>query len=102
MLPSTFTFDRQDDAYRDGVLPDGIPRVAIEAGIADYWGKYVGLDGAVVGMRSFGESAPAGELFELFGFTPAHVAEVVQRVVARKLAAQKNVIDNFNTTGAAA
>ncbi len=99
-MPSPFMFDQQDAAYRDSVLADGIPRVAIEAGSADYWAKYVGLDGAVVGMRTFGESAPAGELFKLFGFTPEHVSEVVQQVVARKVAAQKTTVHNFYTSGA--
>jgi transketolase len=80
-LPCTSVFDRQDQAYRDSVLPRGLPRVAIEAGIADYWYKYVGLDGAVVGMSSFGESAPAGELFKHFGFTVDNVANTVKKVL---------------------
>ena len=69
-MPSTDKFDKQDSAYREAVLPSSVTaRVAIEAGIADFWYKYVGLKGAVVGMTSFGESAPANELFEHFGFT---------------------------------
>ncbi|MFC7777861.1 MULTISPECIES: transketolase [Pantoea] len=69
-LPSTDVFDKQDVAYRESVLPSGVKaRVAVEAGIADYWYKYVGLDGAIVGMTTFGESAPAGKLFPEFGFT---------------------------------
>ncbi len=69
-MPSTDKFDNQDSAYREAVLPSSVTaRVAIEAGIADFWYKYVGLKGAVVGMTSFGESAPANELFEHFGFT---------------------------------
>lgn len=69
-LPSTDLFDAQDAAYRESVLPSGVKaRVAVEAGIADYWFKYVGLDGAIVGMTTFGESAPAGKLFPEFGFT---------------------------------
>ncbi|WP_233970452.1 transketolase, partial [Pectobacterium versatile] len=69
-MPSTDAFDKQDAAYREAVLPKAVAaRVAIEAGIADYWFKYVGLNGAIVGMTSFGESAPAELLFEAFGFT---------------------------------
>ncbi|MDW6094183.1 transketolase [Vibrio rhizosphaerae] len=76
-MPSTDAFDRQDAAYREAVLPAAVTaRVAIEAGIADYWYKYVGLNGRIVGMTSFGESAPAGELFKLFGFTVDNVVEV--------------------------
>jgi transketolase len=80
-LPSTSVFDRQDAAYRERVLPHGVPRVAIEAGVTDYWRKYVGLDGAVVGIDRFGESAPAGELFDFFGFTAARVAAAVRSVL---------------------
>jgi transketolase len=69
-MPSTDVFDRQDAAYRESVLPSACrKRVAIEAGTADFWRKYVGLDGAVVGMHSFGASAPAEALFPEFGFT---------------------------------
>jgi transketolase len=80
-MPCTQIFDRQDDAYRDAVLPRGVARVAVEAGISDYWRKYVGLDGAVVGIDTFGESAPAGELFKLFGFTVENVVASVKRVI---------------------
>lgn len=73
-MPATDAFDKQDADYREAVLPASAKaRVAIEAGIADYWFKYVGLEGAIVGMRSFGESAPANELFEEFGFTVENV-----------------------------
>ena len=73
-MPSTDAFDKQDAAYRESVLPKSVSaRVAIEAGIADYWFKYVGLNGAIVGMTSFGESAPAEQLFDLFGFTVDNV-----------------------------
>ncbi|MCW2477929.1 transketolase [Candidatus Symbiopectobacterium sp. NZEC135] len=73
-MPSTDAFDKQDAAYREAVLPKAVSaRVAIEAGIADYWYKYVGLNGAIVGMTSFGESAPAEKLFEVFGFTVDNV-----------------------------
>lgn len=69
-MPCTERFDKQDAAYRESVLPKAVTaRIAIEAAQADFWYKYVGLDGAIIGMRSFGESAPAGELFKHFGFT---------------------------------
>ncbi len=80
-MPSTSVFDRQDASYRESVLPAGMPRVAVEAGVGDFWRKYVGLDGAVVGIDSFGESAPAGELFKYFGFTVDNVAEKVKGVL---------------------
>ncbi|MFG1173455.1 transketolase [Erwiniaceae bacterium CAU 1747] len=73
-MPSTDAFDKQDEAYRESVLPKAVSaRVAIEAGIADYWFKYTGLNGAIVGMTGFGESAPAEQLFDLFGFTVDNV-----------------------------
>ncbi|QCR35089.1 transketolase [Nissabacter sp. SGAir0207] len=73
-MPSTDAFDKQDAAYRESVLPKAVSaRIAIEAGISDYWYKYVGLNGDVVGMTTFGESAPAEKLFELFGFTTDNV-----------------------------
>jgi transketolase len=77
-MPSTSAFDRQDESYRESVLPRGVPKVAVEAGVPDYWRKYVGLEGAVVGIDRFGESAPAGELFGHFGFTAQNVASVVK------------------------
>ncbi len=80
-MPSTSLFDRQDEAYRESVLPKGLPRVAIEAGSVDYWYKYVGLDGAVIGMTTFGESAPAGKLFTHFGFTVDNVVTKVESVL---------------------
>jgi len=79
-MPSTTVFDRQPAAYRDAVLPKGIRRVAVEAGIGDFWRKYVGLDGAVLGIDRFGESAPAGELFEYFGFTAENLAQLVKGI----------------------
>jgi transketolase len=79
-MPSTSVFDAQDEAYRKSVLPR-IPTVAIEAGVTDFWRKYVGLDGAVVGIDRFGESAPAPDLFKHFGFTPENVAKAVRRVI---------------------
>ncbi|QBH98814.1 transketolase [Limnobaculum zhutongyuii] len=73
-MPCTEVFDRQDAAYRESVLPSGVSaRVAVEAGIADFWFKYTGLNGRIVGMRSFGESAPAEQLFAEFGFTVDNV-----------------------------
>jgi len=77
-MPSTSFFDRQDADYRNSVLPRELPKVAVEAGVTDYWRKYVGLEGAVVGIDRFGESAPAGDLFKHFGFTAEHVAEAVR------------------------
>jgi len=80
-MPSTSVFDRQDAGYRDSVLPRGLPRVAVEAGVTDYWRKYVGPDGAVVGIDTFGESAPAADVFKHFGFTPENVAKAVRSVL---------------------
>jgi transketolase len=72
-MPCTLAFDRQDKAYQTSVLPAGIPRLAIEAGVTGFWRKYVGLEGEVIGIDHFGESAPAGILFETFGFTVDNV-----------------------------
>ena len=80
-MPCTSLFDRQDVAYQDSVLLKGVKRVAVEAGIADYWHKYVGLEGAVVGMTTFGESAPAGDLFKHFGFTVENVVKTVKSII---------------------
>lgn len=80
-MPCTNLFDRQDPAYKDSVLPKGIGRVAVEAGVTDYWRKYVGLEGAVVGMDTFGESAPASDLFKHFGFTVENVIKTVNSVI---------------------
>jgi transketolase len=80
-MPSTTTFDRQDAAYRESVLARGLPRVAVEAGVTDYWRKYVGLEGAVIGIDRYGESAPGGELFKHFGFTPERIAAAVKTVL---------------------
>ena len=80
-MPSTGTFDAQDEAYRESVLPSSCTaRVAVEAGVRDFWRKYVGLDGAVVGIDTFGESAPAGDLFKHFGFTVDNVASAINSV----------------------
>ncbi len=80
-MPSTTVFDRQDREYRDAVLPRELPVVAVEAGVTDFWCKYVGRDGEVIGIDTFGESAPAPALYQHFGITPAAVAEAVGRVV---------------------
>ena len=83
-LPSTNVFDRQDAAYRASVLPKGVARVAIEAGVSDFWRKYVGLEGGVIGIDRFGESAPAGELFREFGFTTENIINTVKTVLNNK------------------
>ncbi|WP_193169466.1 transketolase [Serratia marcescens] len=81
-MPSTDAFDKQDAAYRESVLPASVTaRVAVEAGIADYWYKYVGLNGAIVGMTTFGESAPAEQLFAEFGFTVDNVVAKAQALL---------------------
>jgi transketolase len=80
-MPCTNVFDRQDATYRESVLPKSMKRVAVEAGVTDYWRKYVGLEGAVVGLDRFGESAPAGELFKFFGITAEAVVAAVRRVI---------------------
>jgi transketolase len=79
-MPCTSAFDRQDEAWRASVLPKGLPRVSVEAGVSDYWRKYVGLDGAVVGIDRFGASAPAEALFKYFGFTVDEVVAAVKRL----------------------
>jgi transketolase len=81
-MPCTDVFDRQEAAYKASVLTKGVPRVAVEAGVSDFWYKYVGLEGAVVGIDSFGESAPAGVLFKHFGFTVDNVVAKAQIVAA--------------------
>lgn len=75
-MPCTDVFDAQSTEYKESVLPSAVTqRLAVEAGIADYWYKYVGFGGNIIGMTTFGESAPAGELFKLFGFTVENVVE---------------------------
>ncbi|TXZ36245.1 transketolase [Vibrio cholerae] len=82
-MPSTDAFDKQDAAYREAVLPAAVTkRIAIEAGIAYFWYKYVGFGGRIIGMTSFGESAPAGELFKLFGFTTENVVKQAKELLA--------------------
>jgi transketolase len=80
-MPCTQVFDAQDAAWRESVLPAGLPRVAVEAGGTATWYKYVGTTGAVVGIDTYGESAPAGELFKHFGLTADHVAAVVEQIL---------------------
>jgi transketolase len=80
-MPSTNVFDRQDQAYKDSVLTAGVKRVAIEAAHPDFWRKYVGLEGAVVGIDTFGESAPGGALMKHFGFTVENVVAVAKTVL---------------------
>ena len=81
-MPATTVFDRQEAAWREAVLPPGVPRVAVEAGVTDFWRKYVGLGGEVVGLDRFGESAPAPELFRHFGITAGDVVSAVKKVLA--------------------
>jgi len=80
-MPCAEAFDRQDPGYRNSVLPPAVPRLAIEAGVSNYWYKYVGLDGAVLGIDRFGESAPADQLFDCFGFTVANVVRMVKSLL---------------------
>ena len=81
-MPSTNVFDKQDETYRESVLPAAVTkRVAIEAGISDVWYKYVGFSGRIVGMNSFGESAPADQLFKLFGFTVDNVVAKAKEIL---------------------
>ncbi len=80
-MPSTTVFDRQDAAWRGAVLPAGVPRVAVEAGVSSFWRKYVGLEGAVVGLDRFGESAPAQELFAEMGLTVERIVRAVKSVI---------------------
>lgn len=81
-MPSVDVFESQDPAYREQVLPNAVrTRVAVEAAGADYWSKFVGLDGKVIGMHSFGESAPGGELMAHFGFTAENVVNTVRSLL---------------------
>ncbi len=82
-MPSTDAFDKQDEAYREAVLPSSVTkRIAVEAGIADFWYKYVGFGGKIIGMTTFGESAPADELFKMFGFTTENVVNTAKELLA--------------------
>ncbi|WP_261894950.1 transketolase [Vibrio cyclitrophicus] len=82
-MPATDAFDKQDAEYRESVLPSDVTaRIAVEAGIADFWYKYVGFGGKIIGMTTFGESAPAGELFKMFGFTTENVVNTAKEFLA--------------------
>jgi transketolase len=83
-MPSTNTFDAQDDAYKESVLPKSVTRrVAVEAGVTGTWWHYVGLQGEIVGINHFGASAPAKDLFKAYGFTSEHVVEAIEKVLAK-------------------
>jgi transketolase len=82
-MPCSNVFDRQDLEWQDGVLPRGLPAVAVEAAQPDFWRKYVGREGGVVGMAGYGESAPAGTLYAHFGITAEAVVTEVRRCIAR-------------------
>jgi transketolase len=83
-MPSTNTFDAQDDAYKQSVLPKAVTRrVAVEAGVTASWWHYVGLEGEIVGINHFGASAPAKDLFKAYGFTPEHVVKAIEKVLAK-------------------
>ena len=85
-MPCTAVFDRQTVEYRESVLPANVTaRVAVEAAVSEGWHKYVGLNGAVIGIDTFGESAPAKELFAYFGFTVNKVVEAVNKVTGTKI-----------------
>jgi transketolase len=82
-MPCVENFLAQDDDYRDDVLPPGVPRVAVEAAATVGWERIVGLDGAIIGMTTFGASAPQKDLYKHFGFTAEHVAEVAKELAER-------------------
>jgi transketolase len=80
-MPCTSVFDRQDAAWRESVLPKGLPRVSVEAGVTDFWRKYVGLEGATIGVDSFGESAPAAAVYKHFGVDTEHIVAAVKSLL---------------------
>jgi transketolase len=80
-MPCTHAFDRQEKKYQDSILTPGVKRVSIEAGVTDFWRKYVGLDGASIGINTYGESAPGGDLFKHFGFTVENVVKTVKSII---------------------
>jgi transketolase len=90
-MPATTVFDRQDESYRERVLPHDLPGVAVEAGVPDFWRKYVGRSGAVIGIDRFGDSAPAGELFRYLGFTAERVVEAVNEAVRRRVERHRSI-----------
>ncbi len=79
-MPCTSVFDREDQAWRDSVLPPGMPRAAVEAGVTDFWRKYVGLEGAVIGVDRYGESAPAAEVYKFLGVDAEHLVAAVRDI----------------------
>jgi transketolase len=81
-MACTSVFDQQDAAWREAVLPRGMPRVAIEAGVTDFWRKYVGLEGAVIGVDRYGESAPAPAVYKYLGIDVEHLVAAVKNVAA--------------------
>jgi transketolase len=83
-MPSTTVFDRQDAAYKAGLLPEGLPRIAIEAGVTDFWWKYVRATGAVLGVDRFGESAPAPAVYKHFGLTVDNAVATVNALIKGK------------------
>ena len=87
-MPCTNVFDRQVQAYQDAVLPPHLPAVAVEAAQPDFWRKYVGRSGAVVGIASFGESAPAADLYRHFGLTVERVVQAAQDLLTRATASR--------------
>jgi transketolase len=81
-MPCTQAFDAQDEVYRESVLPAGVTaRVAVEAGVADYWYKYVGLNGKIIGVSRFGESAPGGTVLKHLGFTAENIVKAVEKIL---------------------
>jgi transketolase len=83
-MPSTRTFDFQDEAYKQSVLPSSVSRrVAAEAGVTGFWWQYTGLQGEIIGIDHFGASAPAKDLFKAYGFTPERVVEAIEKVSAQ-------------------
>ena len=101
-MPCTQRFDGQDSAWHEAVLPRGLPRVAVEAAHPDFWRKYVGLEGEVIGIARFGESAPAGLLFEYFGITPAAVADAARRLVTDQASSRQTSGSHPSNRGARA
>jgi transketolase len=91
-MPSTSVFDRQDTRWQRSVLPHGVPRIAIEAGHPDFWRKYVGLEGRVIGIARFGESAPAAKLYEFFGLTANAITAAARELVAATAAEARRAV----------
>jgi transketolase len=98
-MPCSNVFDRQPDAYQDMVLPLSLPAVAVEAAHPDFWRKYVGRTGVVVGIASFGESAPAKDLYQHFGITSARVCDAVRTLVHRAAHRREQPLPEHIVTG---